>query len=301
MLKIAEEKGITADEAKQRIEAACEKLLAERAGRIRPLTDDKCLLSWNALMNIALSKAATTLQQEQYEKMATEHMRWMLEKYDGADGLKHTWKKGTAKIPAKLDDYAYLIQALLQLASATGENRWILKANELTETVVKTFSFENGFFYFTPEGQADIPVRKVDLYDGATPSANALMAHNLWICGMCMEKSEWIERADKMIDSMSDTALRYSYSFGYWAQLLQRRAVGMKTMICAGEDARKTASLLQSHSVPHSYIVTLGKNEYELPVLEKKFFAGKMYIFVCSEQACLSPVSSVEAALSLIN
>ncbi len=301
ILKIAEEQGITADEAKERVVAASKKLLAKRAGRIRPLTDDKCLLSWNALMNIALSKAAATFQEEQYENMAAEHMRWVLGKYDGADGLKHTWKKGTAKIPAKLDDYAYLIQALLQLATATGENKWVLKANELTEKVVKAFSFENGFFYYTPEGQADIPVRKVDLYDGATPSANALMAHNLWVCGMCMEKSDWIERADKMIDSMSDTALRYSYSFGYWAQLMQRRAIGMKTIICTGEAARETARILQSRVVPQAYVVTLDKSEYDIPILEKKFFDGKMYIFVCSEQACLSPVSSVEAVLSLIN
>ena len=112
-----------------------------------------------------------------------------------------------------------------------------------------------------------------------------------------MEKSYWIDRADKMIDSMSDTVLRYSYSFGYWAQLLQRRFAGMKTVICAGTEARDVAMVLQYHGLPHGYIVILDKNTYEIPVLEKKFFADKMYIFVCSEQACLSPVSSVEAAL----
>lgn len=148
--------------------------------------------------------------------------------------------------------------------------------------MVKAFSFENGFFYFTPEGQADIPVRKVDLYDGATPSANAIMAHNLWYAACAWsERPLPYQRADKMIDSMSDTALRYSYSFGYWAQLLQRRAMGMKTVICSGINAKEYAGRLHGYTLPQCYIVALNKDTYELPVLEKKFFADKMYIFVC--------------------
>ena len=51
--------------------------------------------------------------------------------------LQHAWKNGIAKIPAKLDDYAYLVQALLQLAPATGENKWIIKANELMELIMQ--------------------------------------------------------------------------------------------------------------------------------------------------------------------
>jgi uncharacterized protein YyaL (SSP411 family) len=265
------------------------------------LTDDKCLLSWNALFNIALSKAGIAFGNDEYLQLATSHMQWMIAEFITKDGLLHTSKNGVARIPAKLDDGAYLAQALLQLASATGENGWILKADELLTAIVTDFGRDDGFFYYTAEAQADIPVRKVDLYDGATPSANAVMANNLWIGGMCMEKSAWTEQALLMIRNMSDTALRYSSSFGYWALLLQRHTEGLKTMICTGADTRASYTEVLEKYLPQVFSLTSQKQIYKIPILENKIFDGKMYIFVCTDQACLSPVSSVREALALLN
>src|SRR6185312_9590918 len=229
---IAAETGSSIDEIIQHIGAIKKKLLAERQHRVRPLTDDKSLLSWNALMNIALSKASVVLQDDAYLHRATMHMHWMLQVYSTGQGLTHTWKQGTAKIVANLDDHAYLIQALLQLATATGHAAWILHADKLTRTVVKNFSHEEGnFFYYTSVKQTDIPARKVDIYDGATPSANAVMAHNLLLLGLCMDQSEWMERATYMLQQQSAATVRYAYSFGYWAILLQRYAAGIKTVV----------------------------------------------------------------------
>jgi len=292
--------GLTAEEIKQRIDTVKVALLAVRAKRVRPQTDDKSLLSWNALMNIALSKAAVVLENGGYMLTAETHMQWMVSAFRSEEGLLHVWKNDLARIPAKLDDYAYLAQAMLQLASASGENKWVGEANKLLAVVSNDFERGDGFFYFSPASQKDIPVRKVDLYDGATPSANAVMAHNLWLCGMCMENSQWVAQAGLMINKMKETASRYSYSFGYWALLLQRQAVGMKTVVCAGVGAQKLSRELQSNYVPQAYLLTSQKEIFELPILEKKFFADKMYIFVCTEQACLSPVHSVREALIIL-
>lgn len=299
--EVADELGITVDEAMRRLSAVKEKLLKKRSERVRPLTDDKCLLSWNALMNIALSKAAATLEDMRYATIAVQHMHVMLGQYGAGDKLKHVWKQGIAKIPAKLDDYAYLIQAMLQLATATGENQWIVKASALAEAVTEDFASGEGAFYYTPVWQTDIPVRKVDLYDGATPSANAVMAHNLWLLGMCMEKPVWVEQGAEMIAKMTETAVRYGYSFGYWAQLVQRQAVGMKTMVLSGEKAADAMQELRRELVPQAYILRLSEDIRDVAILENKFFADKLYIFVCSEKACLSPVNTVKGALELVN
>ena len=298
--KLAVNNSLSEEEVHQRIDAVKATLLAARDKRIRPLTDDKSLLSWNALMNISLCKAGVVLGNDAYVRLAAAHMQWMMDAYSSGDELLHVWKKGAARIAAKLDDYAYLVQAMLQLASATGEHKWVLEANTLITAIAADFSHGDGFFYYSSAGQQEIPVRKVDLYDGATPSANALMAHNLWLCGMCMERSEWTEQAWIMLSKMSDTATRYSYSFGYWALLLQRHAAGMKTVVCAGADAAQLLRELQANFLPHCYILTSQKEISILPILENKFFAGKMYIFVCTEQACLSPVNTVNEALGLI-
>ncbi len=284
----------------EKINEVKQRLLNVRATRIRPLTDDKSLLSWNALMSLALTKAGVVLQQQNYLQRATEHMQWMLAAFEQKGALLHVWKKGEARITGKLDDYAYLIQALLQLSSATGDNKWVLKASDLMEYTVSEFSREDGYFYYTPASQKDIPVRKVDLYDGATPSANAFMAQNLWTCGMLMERPEWIERGVKMLHIMSDTAVRYSYSFSYWALMLQRHTEGLKTVICAGSGAAAARQEIQAQYLPQAYLLTSQKEISELPIFEKKYFAGKLYIFVCSEHACNEPVISTDAVFRVL-
>jgi len=307
MDEIAIENSLSVEEVKHGIAEVKRRLLADRNKRIRPQTDDKCLLSWNALMNISLCKAGVafaslpTTGNDNYIARAQAHMEWMLETFLHNGALLHTWKNGTARIAAKLDDYAFLVQALLQLAAAIGENKWIKQAVELVEAVIHQFSHESGFFYYTAGDQHDIPVRKTDTYDGATPSANALMAHNLWLCGMCMEQNEMVERANLMVQHISETAVRYCYSFAYWAMLLQRQVMGLKTVVCAGKAANEMLEEMQANYLPQAYLLTLQKEISDLPILENKFFADKMYIFVCSEQACLSPVSSAGEALSLIN
>jgi uncharacterized protein YyaL (SSP411 family) len=284
-----------------KIEIAKTKLLAYRSTRIRPLTDDKCLLSWNALMSIALTKAAATFENSEYKALSTEHMAAMIELFKTPAGITHTWNKGIARIPAKLDDLAYLAQALLQLFSLTGNQQWGVKAAEIVELVLLDFTDGGDFFYFTSSQQVDIPVRKVDLYDGATPSANSVMAHNLWIAGMIMERPEWIERSGKMLRNMAETAGRYSYSFGYWGQLIQRSIKGMKTVVSTGENSDKISSELKNAFFPHVFSLFSTQNGAQIPLLENKFSEGNLHIFVCSEESCYSPVNSSEQAIKLIN
>lgn len=276
-------------------------LMAARQHRVRPGTDDKCLLSWNALMNTALTSAGVALSEEKYLQQAAVHMQWMLGNYERDGQLLHTWKGGVARIPAKLDDYAYLIYALLKLGSANGDNNLLQKAGGYVTYVIENFSCENLLFYYTPAHQQDIPVRKVDTYDGATPSANAFMAYNLWVCGMCLSQSEWIERAGRMLAAMAGTVARYSYSFSFWAILIQRKIQGMRTIVCASPHAVDFRREMLENYLPQAYLVTSAKKISELPIVEKKYFDSGMSIFVCSEEACLSPVNTIKEALLLLS
>jgi uncharacterized protein YyaL (SSP411 family) len=290
------------DELKQRIIDTKERLFAVREKRVRPLTDDKSLLSWNALMNLVLSKTATVLQDEKYLRRAEVHMQWMLGNFFKDGVLQHSWKQGRARISANLDDYAYLIQALLQLASTSENNEWVLHANSLTDDVLKYFSHEDGvFFYYTSTLQNDIPVRKVDMYDGAMPSANAIMAHNLLLLGMCMERTELTERGYKMLSRMYETTVAYPYSFGYWGILLQRYAKGLKTVIATGTEASLMHSRFRQFFMPHAYILTSKKEISDIPILDLKFSASESLIFVCTIQACLPPERDFESATDLIS
>lgn len=301
MKEVAEEYGLSEEEGWKRLAAAKQKIFKEREKRIRPITDDKSLLSWNALMNLALTRAGVVLERQEYLDRAEAHMQLLMENFRKEDGLKHVWKQGKARIGANLDDYAYLAQALLQLASAGAKTDWIKLAAELCDEVQKNYVHESGnFFYYTSEQQKDIPVRKVDLYDGATPSANAVMAHNLLLLGMIMERNEWLEQAEYMLLQTTDTATRYTYSFAYWAILVQRYSREPKTILCTGDEAESMAEALRSRYLPECYLVTSRKEISDIGVLKEKKFLGESLIFVCTRQACLPPVRRVEESLQLL-
>jgi len=269
------------------VAAAKKKLFEAREKRIRPLTDDKSLLSWNALMNIALSKAAMALGDDTYATRAQEHMAWMQTNFVKNDTWHHTWKAGQARIAANLEDYAYLIQAMLQLASATGHNQYISQASILSETIHPLFINEDQtFFYYSSVLQKDIPVRKTDTYDGALPSANAVMAHNLLLLGLCMDNTGWMEQAYAMLLRISGTVHRYTYSFSYWAMLLQQYNTGYKTAVCTGNQA----AFLHGRLLPGLYIVTSQKEISDIPLVKNKFNWAQDSVFVCTTDACMPPV-----------
>lgn len=299
--EIAAERNLPEAAVAAEIDNVKNKLYEHRKIRTRPLTDDKSLLSWNALMNASLTRAGVVMQNEEYLRLATAHMQWMIAAFEVDGIMKHTWKKGVARIAAKLDDLAYLVQAMLQLASATGENGLVVTANRLMQYAEREFSSGSLMFYYTSERDADIPVRKVDTYDGATPSANAVMVQNLWLCGMCMDNQEWIARSERMVANMGDIIERYSYSFGYWAIMLQRFLEGPKTVVYAGSQANAIRRQASQSFVPQAHFVTSNEKIYELPVFKNKYFEDKIHIFVCSGQACLSPVSTVNEAIDLVN
>jgi uncharacterized protein YyaL (SSP411 family) len=253
-------------------------------------------------MNLALTKAGVVLQNNNYLKRAKEHAVFLLKAFKNEEGQKHVGKGGKARIEANLDDYAYFIQALLQLASATSDETLLFEAEKLCETVSSEFFDEHGsLFYYTSTVQRDIPVRKVDVYDGAMPSANAVMAHNLLLLGLCLERTPWMEQADHMLQSLCEASIRSPYSFAYWGTLLQRTLFESKTVIAVGRDAKKSLAELRKYFLPDCFLLAFEKEISELTILKDKFFSDESLIFVCTQQACLSPVRNVEGSLRLIS
>ncbi|MBX2907054.1 MAG: thioredoxin domain-containing protein [Taibaiella sp.] len=297
---VARQHGIDEREVLSVLESVKSDLFNARELRIRPATDDKSLLSWNALMNLALTRAARSLGREDYRLRAIEHMNWMLGAYkDGSDFL-HSWKGGVARIPSKLDDLAYLVSALLHLSSLSGDEQYAVQACDMLEAIISDYGREDGFFYYTPEKQADMPVRKVDVYDGALPSANSVMAQNLWLGGMLSGRQAWIEQSAVMVRAMAATASRYAYSFANWGLQLQRHAASPKVAVCSGAGAESAVNELGMKAHPHLFTIACKKEISELPLLHGKFVEGALSIFVCSDEACLSPAANVENALKLV-
>lgn len=181
-----------------RFDAARERLLDSRAGRVRPHLDDKVLTSWNALMISGLVKASKVFDEKLLD-LARANADFLLHELRRDGRLLRSWRAGSAALPAYLDDYAFLADALLDLHQATGEDWWHETAIELAEIMLEDFEDENGGFYFTADGAEDLLLRNMDPYDHALPSGNGVAARLMLRLAELTGESRWRARAEACI------------------------------------------------------------------------------------------------------
>lgn len=281
---------------------AKQSLLAERGKRVRPQLDDKILLNWNALMNTAYSKAFAATGTQHYREIAEQNMAFLLSAFTNGSGhLHHSWKDGQAKHPPFLDDFAFLIAAQLDLAEVTADYSYLEKAKELADRALANYADDaSPYFFYTQEGQADILIRKKEIYDGATPSGNAVMAVNLYRLGFLLDKLDWRKRAEDMVQAMGEMPIKYPTSFGVWLSLLYEMMSGTAEIAIVGEDYREWLAALQATYLPHKLMMAAPEEMTAFPLLAGKKGEGKTHLFLCRNYACQSPVSTLAEAFNLL-
>jgi len=278
-------------------------LLEERSKRVRPQTDDKILLGWNALMNTALSKAFSATGNEEFRRLAIDNMEFLLKKFtrNNSNEYFHCWKNDIAKQPAFLDDYAFFIQALIQLQEVTGDVSYLEKAKAITEYVIINFCEKaTDFFFFTNEDQQDVIVRKKEVYDGAQPSGNAVMADNLYRLALYFDKPEWRDKSTRMISSLGNAIVRYPSSFGVWACILQEQTNGTNEIALVADEPQTILKQLLKEYIPHKIIMSAKEGSNLFPLLSGKEKTGEITLYLCRNYACEKPVSSIQALMAFI-
>ena len=293
------DRALSADE-KQQLAEARRRLLQHRSRRVAPALDDKVLLGWNALMNLACSKAFAALGNERYREMAVANMGFLRGKMKGEGGLHsyyHSYKGG-ARYPAFLDDYANLIAALIGLQEVTGDGEYLLEAKAVAAMVVRHFGDpESGFFFYTHDGQSDVVVRKKEIYDGATPSGNSMMAFNLLYLSVISDEPEWGERALSMASALQRPVVTYPGSFGIWATLFQAFTYTIPEVVITGEQPEKARKEFLSHLIPYRVFQSADRNDTQFPLLRDKPIEKLTLIFLCKNYTCQLPVNEVATAV----
>lgn len=295
------ENGLDAEEFGDLIERGKKKLMEVRSQRIRPQLDDKVLLGWNALMNKAYSRAFGITGSEHYRQVAKRNMDFLFAKMQTEDGLFfHTWK-GEAKINAFLDDYSYLIEALIELSGITSDWEYVKKAASVAEKVIEHFTdSSSSLFFYTPGFQTDILVRKKEVYDGATPSGNAVMARGLHHLGILLDKPEWREKAEQMASSMAGVATKYPTSFGVWLDLLSELKQGTSEIAVVGKASELLSAEIQRLYIPYKLLLYSSGSHQEIPLLSEKSTGVETLIFLCRNYECKTPVRTAAELQNLI-
>jgi len=295
--KTALQRGMEINDMLRLLESDRQKLLSEREKRVRPQLDDKILLGWNALMNTAYSKAYAALGNPQYLQRAETHIRFLESQLcDDQGNWYHTYKGGQARIPAFLDDYAYLIEAYLHLQEITGTGAYLLKARSLLQHAIAAFSEQGtGFFFYTPQGQEDVILRKKEVYDGATPSGNAVMARNLWYLSKVFEEEAWERRVEEMLKPLSRAIRQYPNSFAVWALCLQELIRGTNEIIITGQRSKQFIAPVMKKYIPNKIIQTGETEEGVFPLLKGKLLEGQdaVKFYLCKNRACSDPFTDV--------
>jgi uncharacterized protein YyaL (SSP411 family) len=214
------------------------RLLEARERRVRPALDDKRLTSWNALMICALADAGAALGGEgghRYLDAAGACADFLLTEMRDADGrLLRTYNHGHAKIPAYLEDHAFLLEALIALFEATCEERWYEAAIALADETIARFADpeRGGFFSTAADGEALIARRK-DLEDSPIPAGASSAALGLLRLSQLSGEESYEQHAMSVLRLLHEIAPKHPTAFAHLLQALHWYLQPARPIACA--------------------------------------------------------------------
>ena len=284
-------------EKQQKWESQFEELKEKREF---PLTDKKIITSWNAQMVSGLLNSFEAFGDKQFLNQAQRTYSFLRENLISGAELMHTFQANKAKMEANLEDYAFMIRAALGLYQNTGNVDYLEQADELTENAIKNFeTTKNPFFTYTKNPVMFSEIISVN--DNVIPSANAIMAENLWTLGHLLEKKQYSAKAKKMLDVMTSYFNEGRGSdYSQWAQLITKEAFSYKEVVIVGPEAQNTNREIHQNYLPN-VLFQISDKPSELPLLKDRFFKKETLIYVCEDKVCLRPSKSVNEALIQIN
>ncbi len=309
--KLADESNLDQDDFLQRSEIIRKKLFDYREKRIHPHKDDKILTDWNSLMISALVKAYQAFNNRAYldaaEKSFNNVEKNLINKYGK---LLHRYKDGEAAVKAFIDDYAFLINALLDLYESTFNLRYFEKALELQSTIDKEFWDNKGGYYFSSAQNEKLIARQKVIYDGAVPSGNSIALLNLIRLFKITTDINYQNKIDMMIKYFSAQIYRMPSAFCMFLCGLNFLFSDSTEIIIVSKNkddiSNEALDLIRNDFNPDKIIILKlaeqdGKFNVIFPYTEgMKLLDDKTTFYVCSNYSCKQPVNKVKELEKII-
>ena len=311
---------------RQELEAIIEEcrviLYQVRQSRPRPHLDDKILTAWNGLMISGLCAAANALGNQEHLKMALKAAQFIKETswsqeskvlyrsaYRGSDGAIHQLNP---PIKGFVDDYAFVIRALIDLYEATFDCSWLEWALELQLCQNELFWDPEQKGYFTSAaGDESIVLRMKGDQDGAEPSANSVSVLNLLRLSMMLDKPEFLGKAKETMAAFQDTLARFPVALPEMATGLMMLNSSPPQIIITGDPktSPETKSMIEAvHSflLPQKVLILADGNKdsviYKSNKVVRDIPVDKPgQAFVCRNFACLPPISDPKELVALLS
>jgi uncharacterized protein YyaL (SSP411 family) len=292
------------DECARLLESARAKLFAAREKRVRPGRDEKVLVSWNALMIAGMARAAVVFGRSEWLQSAKRAFSFVRGTMWKNERLLATYKDGRAHLNAYLDDYAFLLQATIELLQAEFGRDALAFAEELAEVLLEQFEDkDNGGFFFTSHDHERLIHRPKPGYDNATPSGNGIAALALQRLHFLTGESRHALAAERTLAQFHSAMAEQPGGHATLLAALEERLTPTRTIILRGpsEELQRWRTALAQRYLPQTVVLAIGNDAGDLPPVLAKPSGGAVKAWVCEGTSCLAPVESLERLIEQVS
>ena len=286
------------------------KLFAGREERVRPGRDEKILTSWNALMIGGMARGARVFGRPEWlasARAALEFVRSTLWREAGPSGrsrLLATCKDGRAHLNAYLDDYAYLLAALIELLQADLHSRDLKFAEDLADVLLDQFYDPAlGGFFFTSDDHEELIHRPKPGHDSATPSGNGVAAFALQRLGHITGESRYLNAAERTLALFYPALAQRPSGYASLLMALEEAIEPPRVVVLRGPAGplREWQEVLGQHYLPTTVILAVPATAVNLsPLLAKPVDTDAVNAWVCQGVTCLPPTDKLEILLDTL-
>lgn len=274
------------------------KLKNLRVKRQKPGLDNKLITAHNALLVKGFVKAYQALSIDDYKVLALELIQNLIENSVIADEHSVNRLMNKPKPRGFLDDYAFLIEALMCAYEISFEIKYLETAEHLMAYCLKNFYDDQQQLFYYTEKSTQLIARKKEFSDNVIPSSNAVMAENLWRLGHFISKDEFIDRAKTMLHKVKPLYQKYSLYFARWHKLNVATIKGHIDVALTGPCALDNAYKMQQEYWPICNFC--GGSTENLPQLMHKIKPEFDQIFICQNKTCSNPLTNIKESIEVL-
>ena len=313
---IAKQTGRSNDQVVEALHRARLEMFDARLARPRPHRDDKILTAWNGLMIGAFARMARVLRGfggegraagEPYLDSARRAAAFIRERMWNAStgALLRRYRDGAAEIDGYAEDYAYLINGLLELFQADPQPMWFEWAIALQRTQDALFWDEQSGGWFSTTGRdPSVLLRMKEDYDGAEPTASSVSVTNLLVLSHLVSDAKWEERIERTLRLFGTRLEQMGRGVPMMGAALSTYIAGVQQIVLVEDVAGGDDSLdrtLAFAYLPFAIQLRVAGASQRALAGSLPFLAamqpvdGRTTAYVCRNFTCRQPVTSVDA------
>ena len=292
-----EQQGVNLTQFNKKLNRINSLLKIEREKRVHPIIDSKIIFSWNALTIRGLVDSYKTTKDPVFLNKALLINNSLSKKMIDKNIIQHT--SSSAAEVLFFEDYSYYIDALIGLYEITFDQKYLQFADELVVFSNEKFKEESGFYRFSTNQENLFADSLINLQDGVTPSANSVMNFNLFRLGHFNGNKNYLSQSKTMINNVSEVIKERVTDHLLWLNNSHNYSQKFYEIAISGKNALVKANELMEKYLPNT-ITAASDTETNFYLLKDRYFEDETYIYVCVDNTCKFPVTSVTEALGLM-